>query len=66
MGHRAAVAFVVQRPDVRAFTPNRGADPSFCQALEDAVAQGVEVYAFRCAVSQSRIDITDAILVRLL
>ena len=65
MGHRAAVVFVVQRPDVRAFSPNRRADPRFCQVLEDAVAEGVEVYAFRCAVSRSRIDITDALPVRL-
>jgi len=51
-GDRAAVVFVVQREDVRAFTTNDGADPAFAGALRCALAGGVEVYAYACQVSR--------------
>ena len=50
-GHRAAVIFVVQREDARAFAPNAPADPLFADTLRKARAAGVEVYAYRCRVS---------------
>ena len=55
-GHRAAAFFVVQRADAEAFRPHLTADPAFAQALRDAAAQGVEVYAYNCEVT--RCDIT--------
>lgn len=64
-GHRAAVAFVVQRGDAAAFSPNRAADPEFCDTLSEVVDRGVEVYAYRCAVSLDEIAITEPMPVRL-
>ncbi len=63
-GHRAAVVFVVQRPDADAFEPNVQADPKFAEALDDAVRCGVEVFAYRCAVSRTSIEISDRLTVR--
>ena len=56
-GHRAAAFFVVQRPDATAFRPHLTADPAFAQALRDAAAQGVEVYAYNCQVTRGSIRI---------
>ncbi len=64
-GHRAAVAFVVQRADVSAFSPNRAADPEFCDILLEVAAEGVEVYAYKCAVSLDSITISAPLPVRL-
>lgn len=58
-GHRAAVVFVVQREDATAFAPNDAADPAFGEALRLAHTQGVEVYAYRCRVSQGAVVLAD-------
>jgi sugar fermentation stimulation protein A len=50
-GGHALVAFVVQRPDVRGFAPNRALDPRFADALDEAAAAGVRLLAYACAVS---------------
>lgn len=63
--HRAAAVFVIQRADAHALTPNRPADPEFCDALREAAARGVETYAYRCAVSRSRIELSGRVPVRL-
>ncbi len=47
-GLRAAILFVVQRPDATLFRPNDEADPKFGEALRRASAAGVEVHAHRC------------------
>ncbi len=64
-GHRAAVIFVVQRPDASAFEPNVQADPRFAEALDGAMRCGVEVFAYRCAVSRTSIEISDRLPVRI-
>ena len=56
-GHRAAAFFVIQRSDAEAFRPHPTADPAFAQALRDAAAQGVEVYAYNCRVTRCGISI---------
>ncbi len=56
-GGRGAVVFVVQRPDVKGFSPNTSADPEFWKALDEAMEAGVEAYAFRCSVTKSSIAI---------
>ncbi len=56
-GERAAVVFVVQRPDAETFMPHAQADPAFAAALAEAAHAGVEVHAFRCAVSPDEIRI---------
>ncbi len=49
-GHRAAVVFVVQRPDATAFAPHDTADPKLGQGLRDAVQAGVTALAYNCGV----------------
>jgi len=54
-GHRAAVVFVVQRDDAIRFSPHDEADPAFGQALREAAQAGVEVYAYKCRVSEEEV-----------
>ena len=63
-GHRAAAVFVVQRPDALWLSPNRASDPGFCQQLDAAVAAGVEVHAYRCAVTREEIALAEAVRIR--
>jgi sugar fermentation stimulation protein A len=64
-GHRGAVVFVIQRKDAAALSPHRDADPLFGDALTDAVARGVEAYAYTCRVSRREIEIAESVPVRL-
>lgn len=64
-GHRAAVFFVIQRPDAKAFRPHPTADPAFAAALQDAASHGVEVYAYNCRVTRREIAIDRSIPVNL-
>ncbi|MEK7848319.1 MAG: DNA/RNA nuclease SfsA [Chloroflexota bacterium] len=64
-GVKGAIAFVVQRGDARAFSPNDATDPVFGQALRRAAGQGVGVYAFRCRVTPREIEIDSEIPVLL-
>ena len=56
-GDRAAVVFVVQRPDANVFRPHAEADPEFAQALRQAHAAGVAVLACCCRVTEYEITI---------
>jgi sugar fermentation stimulation protein A len=56
-GDQAAVIFVVQRPDARAFEPHAVADPLFAQTLHRAQTAGVTVLAHRCCVSEDEITL---------
>jgi sugar fermentation stimulation protein A len=60
-GDRAAVVFVVQRPDARTFRPHQRADPDFAGALRQAVKAGVRAVAYRCLVSEQEIVLDDSI-----
>jgi len=64
-GHRAAAFFVIQRQDADAFRPHHTADPAFAEALRDAKAHGVEVYAYNCRVTRREIAIQRSIPVML-
>jgi sugar fermentation stimulation protein A len=64
-GERAAVVFVVQRPDASRFAPHREADPAFAAALQDAARAGVEVRAYICQVSLQEIMLGEEIPVDL-
>ncbi len=57
VGERAAVVFVVQRPDAVAFAPHWEADPAFAARLAEASRAGVNVYAYRCRVGLDEIRI---------
>lgn len=56
-GYRAAVVFIVQRPDAAAFAANDPADPPLAAALRQAVAAGVEAYAYACRVTPSEVTL---------
>jgi sugar fermentation stimulation protein A len=64
-GMRAAVLFVIQRPDGRVLAPHDARDPFFGAALRDAAAAGVEVYACGCRVSREEIRVDRQVPVRL-
>ena len=57
-GHRAAAVFVVQRDDATAFATNDEADPVFGVAFREALAAGVEAFAYRCRVSERAISLS--------
>lgn len=54
-GVRAAVVFIIQRPDAISIAPNRETDPAFADALLRAGQRGVEFYAYTCGVTTSHV-----------
>ena len=64
-GHRAAVVFVIQRPDAGAFATNDPADPALAQAFRSAVAAGVEAYAYNCQVTERSLRLDQTLPIRL-
>lgn len=60
-GKRAAVVFVIQRSDARAFAPHDESDPHFGQVLREAVADEVEVYAHICRVRRRQVVLADRV-----
>lgn len=60
-GERVAVGFVIQRGDGMRFASHPTADASFAATLRRAQAEGVKVYAWRCAVSHNAIELTDRV-----
>ena len=64
-GLGAAILFVIQRSDVRAFAPNRDADPKFSETLRRASRAGVRVCAMRCRVGPKGVRFDRPIPVRL-
>ncbi len=63
-GHRAAVIFVIQRPDATAFATSDPSDPDLAAALRSAVAAGVEAYAYNCEVTEKLIRLDKALPIR--
>ena len=64
-GERAAVVFIIQRPDADRFEPNVDTDPDFAQALLTAGRSGVEVYAYTCRLTTNEITLDRQIAVAL-
>jgi sugar fermentation stimulation protein A len=60
-GGRAAVVWIVQRDDAAWLRPFAEADPAFADAARAAAAAGVELYAYRCAVSPEGVALAGAI-----
>ena len=63
-GHRAAVVFVIQRPDASQFATSDPSDPALADALRSAVAAGVEVYAYNCQVTEQSIRLDQSLPIR--
>ena len=55
-GGCSAIVFIVMRQDAQRFAPNTKTDPEFAKALRQAVAEGVKVYVYRCAVDENGVD----------
>jgi len=64
-GHRAAVLFLVQRPDCQRFRVACDIDPAYARALAAARASGVEVLCYGCAVSPAAIEVSGPLPVML-
>jgi len=56
-GHRAAMLYVIPRSDGSLFRAARGIDPAYSDALDAAIAAGVEVYVWQADVSPQRIGL---------
>jgi sugar fermentation stimulation protein A len=60
-GCRCAVIFIIQRHDADYFAPNGRTDPPFAQALRQAAAAGVELYAYRCQVDKKGLTLAQRV-----
>ncbi|MBX2861042.1 MAG: DNA/RNA nuclease SfsA [Vampirovibrio sp.] len=45
-GYESHIVFIIQRADVKRFSPNHVTDPALADALEKAMSAGVQVHAF--------------------
>lgn len=64
-GDRAAVLFTLQRADGKVFQPADAIDPAYGKALRQAAQEGVEVLAYRVAVSPTGLTWGEAVPVEL-
>lgn len=55
-GMRAVMLYIVQRRDVRIFSPARSIDPAYGKALDEAVRQGVEIIVVQARVMPEGIE----------
>ncbi|MCK7614574.1 DNA/RNA nuclease SfsA [Roseibium sediminicola] len=62
-GHRAAMVFLVQRPDCDRISLAGDIDPAYAAAFEAARAAGVEAYAIGCDVRLDGIDAVKAVTI---
>ena len=64
-GMAAYVLFVIQMQGARCFAPNRANGPEFAEALRQAAADGVQVLAVDCAVTERGITVAGRVPVEL-
>lgn len=64
-GFGAYVLFVIQMTDVKYLMPNDATDPAFGAALREAAAEGVQVLAVDCLVTEREMRIQNAVAMRL-
>lgn len=63
-GERAAMFYLVQRPDGQCFAPADFIDPDYAALFYEAVALGVEIYPYRAVISARGIDLCGLLPVR--
>ena len=63
-GERAAMFYLVQRPDGECFAPADFIDPAYAALFYEALSAGVEMYPFRALVSPAGIDLGPMLPVR--
>ena len=64
-GYGAYVLFVIQMEDVKYLHPNDKTDPNFGAALREAAAQGVQILAVTCRVTEDEMVICGSVPVHL-
>lgn len=64
-GERAAMFYLVQRPDGHCFAPADFIDPAYAGLFYEAAARGVEIYPYRAVVSPRGVDLGGLLPVRL-
>ena len=64
-GHRAVLMFCVSHNGIQSVAPAEHIDPKYAAALEDVMAQGVEVIAYRAHIDTTEIYLTESIPVTL-
>lgn len=64
-GYRAAVLFIIQMEGIAAIRPNDATHPAFGDALRQAAAAGVKVWAVDCAVTPDTLIHRQAVPVEL-
>lgn len=60
-GQRAVMLFVIQRTDCDAFAACAELDPAYARGLTEAAAAGVEVLAYRCAITPEAVTLADRV-----
>ncbi|WP_297219043.1 DNA/RNA nuclease SfsA [uncultured Desulfovibrio sp.] len=63
-GERAAMFYLVQRPDGHCFAPAACIDPEYADLMYAAQAAGVEIYPYRAVVGPEGIDLGQPLPVR--
>lgn len=58
-GCRAALFFLVQRPDGNCFAPAEAVDPDYARALAVALAAGVEAWVWRARITDAGIHLAE-------
>ena len=56
-GHRAVMVYLAQREDSRRFAIAADIDPVYAEALDDALAAGVEAVCYACRLSTTAIEV---------
>lgn len=56
-GHRAVLVYCVQHTGIQTVTPAREIDPAYATAMDEAIAGGVEVLAYGCAINEREISV---------
>ncbi|MBT5432456.1 MAG: DNA/RNA nuclease SfsA [Alphaproteobacteria bacterium] len=56
-GHRSVLIYCIERMDCDGFTTADDIDPDYDAALRDALARGVEAYAYSCRLTEQEISI---------
>ncbi|WP_100658637.1 DNA/RNA nuclease SfsA [Alteromonas flava] len=62
---RCALVFCVQHTGITQVRPAAHIDPSYAQALREAVSAGLEVYAYQCYIDEQKIHINQKLSVDL-